>query len=289
MHLPAKSFLALLLLGASAANAATIDAATLTAIARLQEEKLHARIGIAVIDTASGKSVSYRGDERFPLNSTHKALLCGALLSKVDRGEFALSDTTQFSKETLVDYSPVTSKFVEPKSMSWQQVCSAAIEYSDNTAANLVAQKLGGPQKVTAWFAGLGDNVTRLDRKEPELNSAVPGDLQDTTTPLAVSRTLEKLTLGDALKPESRAQLVQWMKDDKVADALLRASLPSGWKIGDKTGAGAHGSRSIISVVWPKKGQPIIVSVYITQTEATLAQSNDAIARIGKSIFEATR
>ncbi len=209
MHLPAKSFLALLLLGASAANAATIDAATLTAIARLQEEKLHARIGIAVIDTASGKSVSYRGDERFPLNSTHKALLCGALLSKVDRGEFALSDTTQFSKETLVDYSPVTSKFVAPKSMSWQQVCSAAISYSDNTAANLAAQKLGGPQKVTAFFAGLGDNVTRLDRKEPELNSAVPGDLQDTTTPLAVSRTLEKLTLGDALKPESRAQLVQ--------------------------------------------------------------------------------
>ncbi|WP_312081211.1 serine hydrolase, partial [Pantoea septica] len=130
---------------------------------------------------------------------------------------------------------------------------------------------------------------TRLDRFEPELNSAVPGDMRDTTTPLAVSETLQKLTLGTALTPASRAQLLQWMREDKVANALLRSVLPAGWSIADKTGAGEYGSRSIISMVWPENGKPLIVSVYITQTEATLAQSNAAIARIGKAIFAAAR
>ncbi|WP_086869104.1 class A beta-lactamase [Kosakonia pseudosacchari] len=289
MFFPVKSICSLLLLSAFAASAANIDNATLTAVARLQEERLSARIGIAVIDTASGETVSYRGDERFPLNSTHKALLCGALLSKVDKGELALNETTQFAQSDVVTYSPVTSKFVAPASMSWQQLCSAAITESDNTAANLLAKKLGGPAAVTRFFADSGDSVTRLDRAEPELNSAVPGDVRDTTTPLAVSHTLQKLALGSALTPASRAQLVQWMKEDKVAGALLRSTLPKGWVIGDKTGAGGYGSRSIISIVWPKKGAPRIVSIYITDTKATMAQSNDAIARIGKAIFSATK
>lgn len=288
MLFPAKSLCSLLLCGAFAASAATIDSASLTAIARLQEAKLNARIGIAVIDTATGNTVSYRGNERFPLNSTHKALLCGALLSKVDKGELALSDTTQFSKAALVEYSPVTSQFVAPKSMSWQQLCSAAVSHSDNSAANLVTRKLGGPAAVTRFLAETGDSVTRIDRNEPELNSAIPGDKRDTTTPVAVSQTLQKLVLGNVLTPQSRTQLAQWLREDKVADALLRSVLPAGWSIGDKTGAGANGSRSIISVVWPKNGKPLIVSIYITQTQATLSQSNDAIARLGKTIFEAT-
>ncbi|WP_342320608.1 class A beta-lactamase [Kosakonia sp. BYX6] len=288
MHFPGKSICSLLLISAFTANAATIDSASLTAIARLQEARLDARIGIAVIDTATGKSVSYRGDERFPLNSTHKALLCGALLSKVDKGELSLAEKTQFTRDALVEYSPVTSQFVAPKSMNWQQLCSAAVSHSDNTAANLVANKLGGPKAVTRFWMDLGDSVTRVDRSEPQLNSAIPADLRDTTSPLAVSQTLQKLALGNVLKPQSRALLVQWLREDKVADALLRSVLPAGWSMGDKTGAGAYGSRSIISVVWPKTGKPIIVSIYITQTQATLSQSNEAIARMGKAIFEAT-
>ncbi len=222
------------------------------------------------------------------MTSTHKALLCGALLSKVDKGELALTDTTQFSQSEVVDYSPVTRNFVAPKSMSWQALCSAAITVSDNTAANVLAKKLGGPAAFTQFLASSGDTVTRLDRAEPALNSAIPGDVRDTPTPLAISHTLQKMALGEMLTPSSRAQLVQWMQADKVADALLRAALPKGWKIGDKTGAGDRGTRSIISLVWPKKGAPRIVAVYITNTQATMAQSNDAIARIGKAIFSAT-
>lgn len=289
MFFRVKTLCAALLCSTFAASAANIDSATLTAVARLQEDRLGARIGIAVVDTGSGETVSYRGDERFPMTSTHKALLCGALLSKVDKGEIALSDTTQFSQQELVEYSPVTSQYVAPASMSWQQLCSAAITVSDNTAANVLAKKIGGPAALTRFLADNGDTVTRLDRAEPALNSAIPGDLRDTTTPLAISHSLQKLALGEILSARSRAQLVQWMQDDKVADALLRASLPKGWKIGDKTGAGDRGTRSIISIVWPKTGAPRIVSVYITNTEATMAQSNDAIARIGKAIFSATK
>lgn len=289
MPLPVKSICSLLMLCAVSASAATLDSAALAAIARQEEQQLQARIGIAVIDTANGETVSYRGDERFPHNSTHKALLCGALLSETDKGTLRLSDTTQYPTSALVAYSPVTEKFAAPASISWQQVCDAAITYSDNTAANLLINKLGGPAAITHYLGTIGDNVTHLDRLEPELNSAIPGDKRDTTTPVAISKTLQTLALGDVLKPASRAQLIQWMRDDKVADALLRSALPAGWTIADKTGAGAHGSRSIISIVWPQQRQPLIVSVFITQTPATLAQSNQAIARIGKAVFAATK
>ena len=277
------------LLNMVTAQASDMDNVRLAAVAQQEEQTLKARIGIAVIDTGTSHVASYRGNERFPLNSTHKALLCGMLLNEQEKGKLRLTERTQFDRAALVTYSPVSEKFVAPADMSWQQLCSAAISYSDNTAANLIAEKLGGPAAVTRFFAHLGDKVTRLDRYEPELNSAIPGDVRDTTTPLAVSETLRKLTLGEALTPASRAQLLQWMHDDKVADALLRSVLPAGWRIADKTGAGEYGSRSIVSVVWPENGKPLIVSVYVTQTEATLAQSNAAIARIGKAIFAAVR
>lgn len=280
-----KSICSLLIFGAFCAHAAIIDNQRLATLVRQHEQQLGARIGVAVLDTANGETASYRGNERFPLNSTHKALLCGALLNQVDRGELSLTATTQFPASALVAYSPVTEKFVAPAAMSWQQLCSAAVSYSDNTAANLVAHHLGGPAAINRFLRDVGDSVTRIDRDEPELNSAIPGDLRDTTTPLAVSRTLQTLAFGTALQPASRAQLIQWLRDDKVADALLRSVLPGGWRIADKTGAGAYGSRSIISIIWPGKGSPRIVSIYITQTSAPLKQSNAAIADIGKILF----
>ncbi|TNH41791.1 class A beta-lactamase [Photorhabdus luminescens] len=285
MFSPSKLICFLPMFISTSINAMPIDSTRLATVVKQEEQTLNARIGVAVIDTASDKIVSYRGNERFPLNSTFKALLCGVLLSEVDKGKVALTDAIQFNKTELVEYSPVSEKFVAPASMNWQQLCSAAVSYSDNTAANLIAKKVGGPAAMNLFFSGLGDSVTHLDRYEPELNSAIPGDERDTTTPVAVSQTLQKLTLGEVLKPSSRQQLVEWMRDDKVADALLRSVLPAGWKIADKTGAGDYGSRSIISIVWPKNSSPLIVAIYITQTEATIVQSNEAIARIGKILF----
>ena len=263
-----------------------IDMQELKAAAQQEEQTLKARIGVAVLDTASGKMTSYRGDERFPLNSTHKALICAALLKQAESQQVSLTDGVYFDESQLVDYSPVTHKYVSPRAMNWLQLCSAAVSYSDNTAANLITQKAGGPQAVTRFLRDAGDTVTRLDRYEPALNEARPGDKRDTTTPGAISQTLQKLLLGDALSAASRRQLTQWMADDNVADALLRKSLPKGWRIADKTGAGGYGSRSIISVVWPDKGAPLVVAIYITQTSATVTQSNEAIARLGKVIFQ---
>ncbi|HEM8007880.1 TPA: class A beta-lactamase [Citrobacter koseri] len=267
------------------AMAAPLTAQYVSAIAMQEEQRLHARIGIAVLDTATNSITHYRGEERFPLNSTHKPLLCAALLREVDRKALALSASTQFEPSQLVEYSPITEKHVAPDAMSWAQLCSAAVSYSDNTAANLIARKLNGPQAVTQFLRDSGDTITRLDRYEPELNSAIPGDERDSTTPVAIAQTLNTLLLGNVLQPSSRDQLMQWMRDDKVADGLLRSVLPDGWKIADKTGAGDNGSRSIVSVVWPTSQKPLLVVIYITQTPATMAQRDAAIVRIGESLF----
>ncbi|WP_407066933.1 class A beta-lactamase [Hohaiivirga grylli] len=261
-------------------SAYALDAEKLTEAAKAEETTLKARIGISVINTQTDQSWNYRGDERFPLNSTFKALACGAMLAKADAKELAPSKIISFNKTHLVTYSPVTEKFVS-KGMSLGELCVAATEYSDNTAINLVLEQIGGPEGLTAYLRSIGDTETRLDRLEPDLNEATPGDLRDTTTPNAVVKTLKKLTLGDGLSEASRDLLRQWMVDDKVADALLRSTLPKGWKIADKTGAGEHGSRSIIAVIWPPEKKPLVVGIYITQTEASMQDSNQAIARLG--------
>ena len=155
------------------------------------------------------------------------------------------------------------------------------MSYSDNTAANVVFDAIGGSTGFNAYMRSIGDEETRLDRKEPELNEGTPGDLRDTTTPNAIVSSLRKILLGDVLSASSRSELTQWMLDDQVAGALLRSSLPSDWKIADKTGAGGYGSRSIVAVIWPPSKKPVVVGIYITQTQASLQASNQAIARIG--------
>ncbi|CAK9885069.1 MAG: Beta-lactamase [Candidatus Erwinia impunctatus] len=274
-----------LLLLSSKLCAALPDSTALRAMAQQEEQRLQARIGIALIDTADSAQVSYRGDERFPMNSTLKSLLCAALLAQVDKKNVVLTENVQFSREQLISYSPVTEKFIKPNSMNLQTLCQAAVSHSDNTAANLIALRAGGPAAVTQFLRSIGDNVTRVDRLEPELNSAIPGDPRDTTTPLAISHTVNTLLLGNVLSSSSRQQLTQWMVEDKVADALLRAALPAGWKIADKTGAGEHGSRGIISVIWPPQRSPLLVTVYITETAATMTERNQAIARLGEKII----
>lgn len=264
----------------------TIDAEKILLAVDQEEKTLKARIGLSIINTADGKLISYRGDERFPLNSTHKALTCAALLKLVDEQKLKLTETVSFDQSRLVSYSPITEKHVTPDSMSWQDVCSASVSYSDNTAANLVFEKLGGPEKATQFLRKAGDQVSRMDRTEPEINDVAAGELRDTTTPEAIVKTLQKLLIGDVLSPESREQLKQWMVNDQVANDLLRSQLPQGWTIADKTGSGNDGSRSIISVIWPEYGDPLIVTIYITQTSSTVAESNKAIARIGKVMFE---
>jgi len=248
------------------------------------EEKLGARIGIAVYDEETGRNWQYHADDRFPITSTFKTLACATLLSRVDAEQEQLDRILTFEESTLVTYSPITKARVGTNGMSLSELCEATMFMSDNTAANLILDTIGGPAAITAFTRSIGDEVTRLDRREPDLNEAAPGDERDTTTPNAMAITLRTLVLGDALSEQSREQLAEWLKGNKVGDALFRIGVPSDWIVGDRTGAGGNGSRSIAAIMWPPKREPIIATVYIAETEASFDARNAAIAEIGKLI-----
>jgi len=272
---------------ALASPAYAFDEARLTAAARAEEAALSARLGAAVLDTATGQLWRYHADQRFPLDSTHKAFSCAALLAKVDNGEASLNRRVVFVATDIEPHSPITQDKIAPASMSLSELCAAALDVSDNTAANLVIAALGGPGGVTAFLRTLGDQTSRLDRTETELNEAAPGDPRDTTTPAAAVADLDKILLGDALKPASRQRLMQWMIGDRVAGSLLRAALPEDWRIADKTGAGGHGSRGIVAVLWPPNRAPLVTAIYLTDTAASIQARDAAIARLGAALVQA--
>lgn len=246
------------------------------------EQKHGGRLGAAVLDTATGKQIAYRGDERFPLCSTFKALAAAFTLARVDRGEDSLNDRIVYPKESLVTYSPVTEKFAGEAGMTMSEICDAAITLSDNTAGNLLLDSFGGPAGLTAWLRTLGDTVTRLDRRETELNEALPGDPRDTTSPLAMAETLRKLLVGDSLSAKSREQLIAWLVANKTGDKRLRAGLPKDWRVGDKTGTGGHNATNDVAIVWPSGRAPLIVTAYYVESRGSDEERNAVIADVGR-------
>ncbi len=253
-------------------------------VIRAVETRLNARVGVAMFNVKNSETLLYKANERFPLNSTFKSFACGALLHKVDIGLLDLQDTRLIHEDDLVTWSPVTKKHVG-KHLSYAQLCEAAITMSDNTAANKILLEIDGPIGFTRYMKIIDDDVTRIDRMEPELNEGLPGDDRDTTTPLAAIGSLNRLLFGEILSAQSQQQLTQWMMDNQVADSLIRSVLPNGWKIADKSGGGGHGSRGIIAAIWPDNEMPVLVAIYLTQTEADIKSRNAAIAEIGAAII----
>lgn len=247
------------------------------------ETRLKARVGVAVRDTTTGKSWSYKADERFPMCSTFKTLVCAALLYRVDKGEDRLDRLVPINRQDIVSHSPVTELKVG-SSMPLLDLCAATMKTSDNIAANLILDAIGGPASLTAFIRMTGDEITRLDRRETDLNEGAPGDTRDTTTPAAMARTIEKLVLGEMLSPESRQQLKNWMIANEVAGKLIRAGVPADWVVADRSGAGGNGSRAIVAIMWPPKAGPVIAAIYLTETEASFDERNAAIAEIGRAI-----
>lgn len=248
------------------------------------EKHLNARIGVLLREMESDWSIAHRADERFPMSSTFKSLLCGAVLARVDANEENLSNKITFTRKDLVSYSPVTKKRVKD-GMSVSELCEATITISDNTAANLLLKRIDGPKGLTKFLRKMGDTTTRLDRWETELNEGKPGDAHDTTTPRAILGSLEKLAFGNVLKQKSSQQLRQWMIDDKVADALIRAHLPKGWTIGDKTGAGGYGTRGIIAFIERPDGKRYLGAIYMTENKADFPMRNKVISDIGRTMI----
>ncbi|MEB5913540.1 broad-spectrum class A beta-lactamase OKP-B-186 [Klebsiella quasipneumoniae] len=253
---------------------------------KISEGQLAGRVGYVEMDLASGRMLAaWRASERFPLMSTFKVLLCGAVLARVDAGDEQLDRRIHYRQQDLVDYSPVSEKHLAD-GMTVGELCAAAITMSDNSAGNLLLKSVGGPAGLTAFLRQIGDNVTRLDRWETELNEALPGDVRDTTTPASMATTLRKLLTTPSLSARSQQQLLQWMVDDRVAGPLIRAVLPAGWFIADKTGAGERGSRGIVALLGPDGKAERIVVIYLRDTPATMAERNQQIAGIGAALIE---
>ncbi|WP_286235148.1 class A beta-lactamase [Thalassotalea sediminis] len=280
------SFFTIILLATSIIFASTfsVHANEIIDSIKTQEQRLKANIGVAVYDIDKDKLWHYNGDTRFPFMSTFKVLACAKLLADVNNGVQSLDTKTVITKDSLIYWSPITKHMIGEK-MSLKQACSATMTMSDNTAANIILDGINGPAALTAFLRSIGDDVSRLDRIEPELNNVDKGELRDTTTPKAMAMLLHKILFGDVLTPSSKALLKQWMINNKVTGALLRSVLPQHWSIADRSGSGAYGSRAIAAVVWSETRTPLIITIYLTQTEATLKEQNKAIATIGKTIF----
>jgi beta-lactamase class A len=245
------------------------------------------RLGVAVIDTHSDAMAGHRETELFPLCSTFKLLATAAVLTKIDTGQEQLTRRISIEPGDVLSYAPVAKQHVGAEGMSIAELCEAAVALSDNTAANLILNSLGGPGAITRYARSLGDNLTRLDRIEPELNSADPGDPRDTTTPAAMARDLDLLVTKSVLSPASRDQLVRWLVGCKTGNAKIRAGAPKGWRVGDKTGSGDHGSSNDVAVIWPPHRAPVIIAAYLTETALPEKKRNAIHAAIGQAVAAA--
>jgi beta-lactamase class A len=269
----------------SGAQAAPSWPAELPEAFRRIEASSGGRLGILVLDTGSGARAGLREDELFPLCSTFKLLAAAAILSRVDRGEERLERRIRFESADLVENSPLTQARTGGVGMALDEICEAAMVMSDNTAGNLLLGAIGGPAGLTAFARGIGDTVTRLDRNEPTLNEALPGDPRDTTSPAAMAADLRTLVLGrDALKEASRERLTGWLLGNRTGGTRLRAGLPTDWRVGDKTGAGERGTTNDVAVIWPPGRAPIVVTVYLTGSTASPEGRNAAIADVARAV-----
>lgn len=250
---------------------------------RLQalERRHGGRLGASILDIASGQRIGHRADERFPMCSTFKFLAAAQVLARVDRGEEQLQRRIVFTGKDLVAYSPVTGQHVGAPGMSLAELCHAAVTRSDNTAGNLLLDGFGGPAGLTAFARSLGDTVTRLDRRETELNQAIPGDPRDTTTPAAMLDDMRRLLIGEVLSPASRKQLSDWLLANTTGGSRLRAGLPRDWRVGDKTGTGDNGASNDIAIVWPPGRAPLLVTAYYAESSAPQETRNAVLAEVG--------
>lgn len=243
------------------------------------------RLGVVALNTGSGELLSYRGNERFPLLSTFKAVLAGAILQRSSLTPGLLDKRITYRQSDLVSYSPISEKHLQ-HGMSVAELCAATLQYSDNSAANLLMKLVGGPQGVTSFARSIGDTHFRLERWETELNSAIPGERRDTTTPLAMTGSLQRLVLGDALPAAQRQQLQDWLKGNTTGDARIRAGLPVGWLVGDKTGTGDYGTTNDVAVIWPPGKAPVVLAVYLTQNAKAAPPRSETLAEATRIVVD---
>lgn len=258
----------------------------LTAVADAVEafaalERRHGgRLGVAVLNTGSGRRLLHRADERFLMCSTGKLLAVAAVLARVDRGEERLDRRTIFRREEVLDWAPITRLRAGSPGMTVAELCHAAITVSDNTAMNLLLASLGGPAALTGFARGLRDPLTRFDRTEPTLNLPGPQGVEDTTTPMAMLDDLRRVLLGDVLAPASREQLLDWLRHNTTGTTQLRAGLPAGWTAGDKTGA-SQTQNNDVAIAWPPGRAPVLITAYYEGPVGATEVRKGVLAQVG--------
>jgi beta-lactamase class A len=247
------------------------------------------RLGFCFLDTASGEIMGNRVDERFAMCSTFKLPLAAAVLREVDRGTLKRDQWVPYSQADMVAYAPVTGKNLEKGGMTVLALAQAAQTFSDNPAANLLLKLIGGPAGLTAILREWGDDITRVDRTEPEMNRVLLGDARDTTTPRAMAKTMQRFLLGEVLLPASRALLISWMIATETGAKRIRAGLPRDWRAGDKTGTanGSHVTNKYndVAIAWPPGKAPFIITSYYdtaTRTEDMRDEDQAVLAEVGR-------
>jgi beta-lactamase class A len=241
-------------------------------------------IGVYAKNLKTGALLSWRAHERFLMCSSFKASLAASVLGRVDRGQARMDELIAYGPADLMEWAPVAKQNLEKGAMSVGDMCAAAVELSDNTCANALLARFGGPPALTAFWRSIGDTVSRLDHNEPELNRTPPGDPRDTTTPAAMSGNLHKLILGTALSPASREHLTNWMLGCKTGDNRLRAGLPKDWRVGDKTGNNGKDAAIDIAVTWSTRGEAVVVCAYTRGGAPTSRQVDEVFAQIGRYV-----
>lgn len=247
------------------------------------------RVGVFARDTGSGRTVSHRADERFAMCSTFKWALVAAVLAEVDAGRLGLAQRVPFSERDLLEYAPTTRAQLGVGAMTVEALCEAAVRVSDNTAANLLLPLVGGPPGVTRFLRRLGDGVTRLDRTEPALNTNLPGDARDTTSPKAMAGALQEALLGSALSAASRARLRGLLVASTTGRDRLCAGLPPGWVAGDKTGTGERSAVNDVAIVWPPGRAPLVIAAYLSDGASPLVELKRAHVAIARYVVEQLR
>ena len=251
------------------------------------EARAGSRIGVAAFDLSRNKRVEYHGDERFLMCSTFKVLAVAAVLKRVDEKKDTLARFVTYGEAQLLEHAPVTRAHVKEGGLTLEALCAAAITQSDNTAANLLLDTIGGPKGLTDFARSLGDEFTRLDRMEPELNMAAPGDERDTTTPAAMGRDLQRLLTSDLLSQESRTRLEGWMVANETGAKMIRASVPADWKVGDKTGRSGNGATNDIAIIRPAAAGPLFLAIYVYAPNESSDGRDTLVAEVAKAAIEA--
>ena len=248
------------------------------------ETSVGGRVGVFALDTGSGDYLAHRADERFAMCSTFKWALVASVLANVDRGQTRMDEPVRYDASDLLEYAPTTRLHVSEGSLPVEALARAAITNSDNTAANLLLPRVGGPSGLTLFFRQLGDPLTRLDRNEPTLNENLPGDARDTTSPRAMANLMLSVLCRDVLSPSSRDRLIAWLIACETGKERLRAGIPADWSVGDKTGTGDRGAVNDVAFVVPPGRAPIVIAVYLSDSASSLAALSAAHAEIARVV-----